>query len=389
MSRLLFAAVPAFAATLFAQAESPSTPGDINGSPRASAGRGGGFSDVARPIFLSGRVMLEDGTAPPDRVALERVCLGSPIIEGYTDSKGRFSFELGRRNGVGLDASTGDMADTSSTIGGPSSTGRSTMANGTQAGTLTERDLLSCEIRAILAGYYAPTVQLAGRRLLDKPDLGTIVLRQVAGVNGYTFSATTSLAPKDAKKNYDKGVEELNKKRYAEAAKELEKAVAAFPKFASAWSALGSARAAQGNMDGALEAYGKAAEADDRYLTPHMEMMQIYSKLSRWEDIARESSRVIQLNSVQYPVAYYLNAAANFNLKAYEPAEKSARETIKLDTDHRLPRAELLLGMLLARKNENAEAVQVLRSYAGRVQGADLEAAQKQLAEVESRLKAN
>ena len=45
--------------------------------------------------------------------------------------------------------------------------------------------------------------------------------------------------------------------------------------------------------------------------------------------------------------------------------------------------------MLLARKNENAEAVQVLRSYAGRVQGADLEAAQKQLAEVESRLKAN
>jgi len=117
--------------------------------------------------------------------------------------------------------------------------------------------------------------------------------------------------------------------------------------------------------------------------------MQIYSKLSKWEEIARESSRVIQLNAVQYPVAYYLNAAANFNLKAYEPAEKSARETIKLDTDHKLPRAELLLGMLLARKNENAEAAEVLRSYATRVQGADLEAAQKQLAEVESRLKAN
>src|SRR5687768_5738719 len=41
-----------------------------------------------RPMFLSGKVMLDDGTRPPIGVLIERVC-GSVIRpEGYTDSRG-------------------------------------------------------------------------------------------------------------------------------------------------------------------------------------------------------------------------------------------------------------------------------------------------------------
>ena len=51
------------------------------------------------PVFVSGRVMLEDGTAPTESVAIERVCAsGSPHTEGYTDGKGYFSIELGQKN---------------------------------------------------------------------------------------------------------------------------------------------------------------------------------------------------------------------------------------------------------------------------------------------------
>ena len=49
--------------------------------------------------------MMEDGTAPPDPVVIETVCNGSPHSEGYTDTKGYFSIELGARNGVIQDAS--------------------------------------------------------------------------------------------------------------------------------------------------------------------------------------------------------------------------------------------------------------------------------------------
>src|SRR4051794_23498874 len=55
---------------------------------------------IPQPIFVSGRVTLEDGTPPPDPVVIESVCNGSAHNEGYTDAKGYFSIELGARNGV-------------------------------------------------------------------------------------------------------------------------------------------------------------------------------------------------------------------------------------------------------------------------------------------------
>src|SRR4051812_39428650 len=46
--------------------------------------------EMQRPIFLSGRVMLDSGGPPPDAVTIERVCNGNPRAEAYTDSKGHF-----------------------------------------------------------------------------------------------------------------------------------------------------------------------------------------------------------------------------------------------------------------------------------------------------------
>jgi hypothetical protein len=60
---------------------------------------------MTQPIFLSGRVMLEDGTAPTGQVVIETVCNGIGHSEGYTDSKGYFRIELGGRNGMIHDAS--------------------------------------------------------------------------------------------------------------------------------------------------------------------------------------------------------------------------------------------------------------------------------------------
>src|SRR5690349_9392387 len=42
---------------------------------------------LQQPIFITGRVMTEDGEAPTEPVVIERVCNGSPHSEGYTDSK--------------------------------------------------------------------------------------------------------------------------------------------------------------------------------------------------------------------------------------------------------------------------------------------------------------
>jgi tetratricopeptide (TPR) repeat protein len=54
---------------------------------------------------------------------------------------------------------------------------------------------------------------------------------------------------------------------------------------------------------------------------------------------------------------------ASFNLKQLDAAEKSARQTIELDPNHELPRAEHLLGTVLAAKGDRRGAIEHLRKY--------------------------
>ena len=71
--------------------------------------------------------MMYDGGAPPESVTIERVCSTNSVRpEGYTDSKGHFSFNLGQNNGMFADASTSIFDDP----GQPGGFGPSTSNNG-------------------------------------------------------------------------------------------------------------------------------------------------------------------------------------------------------------------------------------------------------------------
>lgn len=67
-------------------------------------------STINGNIYLSGNVMLDDGTPPPDPVTIERICEGAPKAQAYTDQKGRFSFQIGQTAGVTQDASEDSSA---------------------------------------------------------------------------------------------------------------------------------------------------------------------------------------------------------------------------------------------------------------------------------------
>src|SRR5579864_6342513 len=49
---------------------------------------------MPRSLFLSGKVMVDDGTLLTDSVIIQSICRGRIRTEGYTDSKGHFSFEV-------------------------------------------------------------------------------------------------------------------------------------------------------------------------------------------------------------------------------------------------------------------------------------------------------
>ncbi len=341
--------------------------------------------------------MMEDGTPPPESVTIERICGGLARPEGYTDSKGRFSFEVGRNQGMFNDASYGSERDPFSTgpgfgAGGGGNTNRSggMSSAGGMGRQQMERELMGCDISAKLVGYRSEAVPLAGRRSMDNPDVGTIVMRRIANVEGLATSMTTLTAPKDARKAYDKGRELMKKNKLADAQKELDKAVELHPKFAAAWFELGRVHLTGNKNDEAKAAFLKALEADSKYVNPYLPLTQMAAAGQKWEEAAELSGRLIRLNPVDFPTAFLLNGIANFNLKKYGEAEKSAQEAVKMDTRHRMPKAHHLLGALLAEKGELEPAAVQLRDYLKfSPQAGDADGVRKLIGEIESRLGVN
>src|ERR1019366_6584888 len=141
-------------------------------------------ANIPQPIFVRGRVVMEDGTEAPSSVVIETVCNGSPHAEGYTDAKGYFAIELGARNGVIQDASEFGSRGNRNTTGMTGTSGTS--------GSLgsSERKYMGCDLQAKLGGYRSQTVPLTGRRPMDDPNVGTILLhRNGPAEEGKTISA--------------------------------------------------------------------------------------------------------------------------------------------------------------------------------------------------------
>ena len=350
---------------LFAQAR-PSSPGGAGGIPTnpnpnvpTQPGVGtqpgnnqGNFPTpytVQRPLILMGKVVMEDGTAPPDSVTIQLVCSGAPRSVGFTDTKGGFSVDLSNRmnNAALMDAS---QPVNGGGFGGPfggGSMGGGRMNSPNASNGLGERDLMSCDLQAALAGFRSEQVHLGTRRSLDNPDVGTILLHRIAGVEGLTISATSAFAPKDAKKAFDKARDAARKQKWDEAEKDFQKALDIYPKYAAAWYQLGLVQQEKKNEDAARKSYAQALAADSKFVSPYQELAMLAAREQKWQEV-------------------------------------SAREGISHDAAHHYATMNHVLGAILAHKKDYAGAAEQLRDYIHFAPNAtDIDQVKQQLSEVE------
>ena len=306
------------------------------------------------PVFLSGRVMLSDGSALTERVPIERVCGATPHRETYTDLKGNFSFRIGESMGIFADSSesTPQLGSANPTL-----SGRGTSGSG------GGEELRNCEIRAALPGFRSDSISLATRRAMDDSNLGTIVLRRLANVQGFSTSATSALAPKNAQKAFEKAQDALKRTDPDTAQRELLKAVDLYPRYAVAWFELGRVYERRDHTEDARSAYNKALEADHNYVSPYERLYLLAFQAKAWPDLADLSARVLRLNPYEFPAAYYYNAFANAQLQQWNAAEKSAREAAQLTGPQTQVGAHYLLGVILANKGDFASAAESLRTF--------------------------
>ena len=339
--------------------------------------RGGTFGRPQTPpqssssgsLFLSGQVVLNDGSAPSERVLIQSVCAGQTRTVAHTDAHGGFSFQFGDR--------VSSMIESGFDAESPYS--------GRPVSRSPVNDAKGCELTASLAGFSADRISLDGRiNGSQNVDVGRIILRRLANVEGLTISATTAAAPEAARKAFSQGQQQEQKGHWDEAKQSLEKALALYPKFAAAWCELGRVQVHKNELMAARKSFEQSIAADEKYINPYHALMRLSVGDQDWRQVVEISEKLLALNPVNFPDAWYFNGVGHFYLENLGAAEKSARRGLAMDGGHRVPKLEYLLGMVLLKTNAYAEAARHMQTYLQLVSNpVEIAEAQRQLGEIQ------
>jgi hypothetical protein len=304
----------------------------------AQRGKGNALNNAPVPdvtsFIVSGSVSLPDGIIPSRLVLVERVCGGRTVGAAYADSKGHYSFDLGFIFNPNKPTSGGEPPES----------------------------FADCVIRASLEGYRAQTIALGPAVRNGKPLLGGIVLQPI-GKTAAIMSATDAAISKNAKKDYEKGLDLMAGKKWPDALAAMQKAASEDPKFATAWVSVGTLQASLNDNNGALQSYTKAIAADPQFAEPYIDLAVLESAAALWDQVIQNTDKVIALDPDSFPRAYYLNTMANIRLKKMDAAMKNVAQGIRVDQDHLFPDLQYMQGILLVSKGDMAGARTQLESY--------------------------
>lgn len=319
-------------------------------------------------VFISGKVTLDDGTELAEPAAIQTICHGQRHTMAYTDHHGGFNFQFGDSGPSG----GGDLSDASSSM----MTSHASMQQ--------SRYWQDCEVQAVLAGFSSEPIELTSRMsTLESTDVGRVVLHRLEHVEGTSISVTSMLAPNDAKKALQKGREEEKKGKWAQAQQSFEKAVQIYPKYAAAWSELGQAQMHQNDMVSAKHSFEQSVAADPKYVNPYQGLTRLAFDAGQWAEVVEATNRLLVLNPINFPDAYFFNGVANFHLRNLDAAEKSARQGLRVDDGHQIVKMDYLLGMVLMQKGDYPGATEHMTRYLHLItQPSDVAEANKELAEI-------
>jgi len=306
-------------------------------------------------VFFSGDVLLEDGSTPPSSVQVQQICAGAVRQTVSTDAQGRFTLKVdggGTKNSADASQGSGPPADLNKPLG-----------NSSVYSMPVTSSLRDCELQAVLAGFRSDRVGMAIKSTLDNANVGTILLHPLSRAAAATISATTLQAPPRSRKAYEKGMTAMKTQKWDAAVNEFNTALQSYPKFAAAWYELGMAHQSRNEMSDAEKSWKEALKADPKYVKPYQSLTALAYKQEQWADLATYSSQWIQLDPDDFPAAYLFNAFAKAKAQKMDEAEQAARQGLRIDKDHVVPKLNYVLGILLMQKRAYAESLQCFRAY--------------------------
>lgn len=312
-------------------------------------------------LILSGKVALEDGSPVPTTVILIADC-GSEVYHlGPANAQGDFSVRV----------SNGSF-DRSTSI--PSESGNFGF------------ELAICDLRADAPGFAGRKIPLAG--LTGQSGvvrIGTLVLHPTTAAAGVMISAADAAVPDRARKELEKGQKEARKGKIAAAREMFEKLALHYPKFALAWIELGRLQAQQSEANAARYSFQEALSVDQKLVVPYVELSQLALRDRHWQELADTTDKLLEIAPTPYPEFWFFNAVGNYNVRKFDRAEKSLLRGLALDPQHRFPKMEYLMGLVLETKHDYSGAAERFGNYLQFVPNAeDSPMARRQLKDCQS-----
>jgi Tfp pilus assembly protein PilF len=275
-------------------------------------------------LILQGKVVMADGSVPPQSVGIERVCSDS----------------YGSAPGPITDKKTGQYVWHM------------------EVDPMLTRQ---CQLRATLKGYQSSEISISGLTQQSDPHMPPLVLTAVAGDPNKLILDNSNI-PSKASGPWKAALKAMDSQNLSEVVTQLQLAVQASPKFAQGWSTLGVVFVNLDKRKEARDAFEHAIEADPKALPPYVSLTRLCINAKDWDCAAKTSDALIKVDSKKdWPEIYLHQAVARYWLKDLAGAQASAEKAISVDHIHH--RAEYILGRVLEAKGDLSGAREHMSKY--------------------------
>jgi Ca-activated chloride channel homolog len=247
----------------------------------------------AHAQVMRGKVMMPDGSPPPQRALIERHCPGgAPIQETVAGKGGEFYWKL-PNDGFGMRIGMGGGAV-----------------------------LVRCFLKARVKDLESDGIDIQDPKILRNLQLPTMILRKGdANEDGPRLPAAVL-------KNWTAAVQAYKAEQWAQAERLAREVARATPQFAAAWNVVGLACNAQKKFPDARDAFRQAIAADPSSIPHRIQLTRVEITMQLWADAAKTAEEAVQADTAhRHPegelnlgiARYMLNdiAAARANWERY------------------------------------------------------------------------
>lgn len=237
-----------------------------------------------------------------------------------------------------------------------------TTANSSGVFTLEDIRKAYCILVVNAEGFepFQQTLDLTRKASILEVTVNLVPLRKTKSTTGPP-ALTDSQAPKNARKEFEKGDSALNARKLDEAGEHLAKAVAEYPCYARAQAELASVRAEQRKMVEAEAAVKKARSCDPDFIEAYLQSGMILNNERKYNESEEALQEGIRRAPSQWQF-YYQMATAHYGQGKFAQAEQDYQRVLSLNST---PPAELhvKLADVYLKENEYDKAFDEMEAY--------------------------